>query len=91
MTTTEDFSHYPYVAASHISLTEEPEEEVRSDPEEYYNNHQWRASIRGKSYRLEGIFHVGGPEVDMERYGKSAEEAYQKLVQAITAQGWKIA
>lgn len=92
MTSPEDFEHYPYVDASHITLAEETEEEVRSDPVEYYTIcHQWRASIRGKSYRLEGIFRVGGPEVDMERYGKTAEEAYQKLIQAITEQGWTIA
>lgn len=87
--------NFPYVDALQITLSEETEEEVRSDPVEYYTIcHQWSASYKGRPYvwksDLAGAYKKEGPEVEMIRYGKTAKDAYRTLVAALTEQGWTV-
>lgn len=94
--TREDLTHYPYVSAAHITLSEDTEEEVRADPVDYYTIcHKWNATIRGHAYTFSGTsiedFAVDtGPEVNMTRHGKTAQEAYRTLMDALTEQGWTV-
>jgi poly-beta-hydroxyalkanoate depolymerase len=43
---------------------------------------QWEAYLRAHQY--------GEPDVEMVRYGNTAEEAYQNLRKAVEEQGWEL-
>lgn len=80
---------HPYLNASRITLTEEYEVVQRTDPSErVYYTKEWTASIASSCYATVYGLKNYGPRVEATRKGKSAEEAYTALVEALTEQGW---
>lgn len=75
---------FPYVMASHIRIAEEF---VSLDG--LMNTYRvWTASIDTKSYAIDP--YVPGPIIVMDRRGNTANEAYDALVEAIEAEGFKV-
>jgi len=83
--------NFPFVSASHITLSEDTDEFSNDTGNVTLKTNHWVAAYSGKSFNLAyGLVEAVGPHVEVTRTGATAHEAEDNLLKALLEQGWTL-
>lgn len=84
-------NHFSYVEARNITLSENTEEVPDiGTGQMMVICKNWEATFSGSAHDGSIAFKFYGPHIEMIRTGRTAQEAYKNLVDALTDEGWTV-